>query len=159
VNAAELLWLLARDAFWSGLAALGFAVLFNVPRGLLPGCVLAGAAGHATRTLLMSAGLSIELSTLFAATLVGVAAQWLSRRTDSPTAIFGVAGAIPMVPGVYAYQTMIGLLGVASATPETGIALLAEAGTYAVKTALILSAIAMGIAAPTLLFQRPRPVN
>jgi uncharacterized membrane protein YjjB (DUF3815 family) len=35
---------------------------------------------------------------------------------------------------------------------------LTEAGVYAIKTGLILAAIAIGIAFPTLLFQRPKPV-
>lgn len=155
----ELLLYLATDAFWSGLAALGFAILFNVPKALLPGCALVGALGHAARALFIELGLSMELATLTGATLVGIGSQQLAKRTNSPASIFGVAGGIPMVPGVYAYQTMLGLLSIASATPETGVALLAEVGTNAVKTALLLSAIAMGIGAPALLFQRSRPVT
>ena len=27
----DLLWLLAKDAFWSAIPAVGFAMLFNVP--------------------------------------------------------------------------------------------------------------------------------
>jgi uncharacterized membrane protein YjjB (DUF3815 family) len=146
------------DALWSGIAALGFAVLFNVPRRLLAACFFTGALGHASRTGIMLLGISTELSTLAGATLVGFTAQWLARRLDAPASIFGITGAIPMVPGVFAYRTMIGILSVAAAAPDATTALLVEAGTNAIKTALLLSAVAIGIGAPSLLFQRPRPV-
>lgn len=63
-----------------------------------------------------------------------------------------------MVPGVFAYRAMIGVLSVVSVDAAGGGTLLVEASTYAIKTALILAAIAVGIAFPTLLFQRPKPV-
>ena len=155
---SETIFNLLVDALWSGIAALGFAVLFNVPRRLLLGCFLTGALGHASRSALMSLGVSIELSTLAGATLVGFTALWLARLTNAPASIFGITGAIPMVPGVFAYRTMIGILSVASAAPDATTALLVEAGTNAIKTALLLSALAIGIGAPSLLFQRPKPV-
>ena len=154
----ETIFNLLIDALWSGVAALGFGVLFNVPRRLLAGCFLTGALGHASREALMSLGVSIELSTLAGATLVGFTGQWLARRTDAPASIFGITGAIPMVPGVFAYRAMIGILSVASAEPNMTTGLLVEVGTNAIKTALLLSALAIGIGAPSLLFQRPRPV-
>lgn len=147
------------DALWSGVAALGFAILFNVPRDLLLSCAIAGALGHSARALLMAFGLSTEWGTLVGATLVGGYAWWQAKRTNAPSAIFGIVGGIPMVPGVFAYRTMMGILSVATATdPDLSAALLVEASTNAIRTALILAAIAIGIAAPALLFQRPKPV-
>ncbi len=31
----DLLWLLAKDAFWSAIPAVGFAMIFNVPPRML----------------------------------------------------------------------------------------------------------------------------
>lgn len=152
---------IAIDAVWSCAAALGFAVLFNVPRRMLPGCALVGAAGHAARFLTMQAGLPIEAGTLIGAAVVGVLSSALSRVYRTPSLIFGIIGAIPMVPGVFAYRTMIGLIRVAGADAaliDQQSALLAEAAINAVKTGLILGAIAVGIAVPTLLFRRHKPV-
>ncbi|MBC7869318.1 MAG: threonine/serine exporter family protein, partial [Chitinophagaceae bacterium] len=53
MNAIDLLGVVVQDAFWSALAAAGFAMVFNVPPRTLFGCVLAGASGHAFRTLLI----------------------------------------------------------------------------------------------------------
>ena len=154
MNAPDLLGALAADAFWSALAALGFAVLFNAPVRTLWGCAACGATGHALRTLLMQAGLGVEAGTLVAATAVGFLGALFARQWKTPATTFTVTGAIPMVPGVYAYQTMIGLLNVASAAPPVDLALLAAVAVNAIKTGLILGAIAFGIAAPGLLFRR-----
>lgn len=160
MNATEIGLNIFFDAVWSGLAALGFAVLFNVPRDLLVRCAVAGALGHSARALLMVFGLSTEWGTLAGATLVGAFAWIQSAQMNAPAAIFGICGGIPMVPGVFAYQTMIGVLRIATATdPDLSAALLVEASTNAIRTALILGAIAIGIAAPTLLFQRPKQVT
>lgn len=153
----ELLNISLRDILWSGIAALGFAILFNVPRRLLVGCFVAGATGHTLRTLLENSGASIEFSTLVGAIAVGFLSMYLARRYAVPASIFTVTGAIPLVPGVFAYQTIIGVLNATAVSSDQSIELLAEAGINGVRTALILSALAFGIAAPTLLFGRSHP--
>jgi uncharacterized membrane protein YjjB (DUF3815 family) len=150
---------LLHDAIWSGVAALGFAILFNVPTRTLRGCLVCGAAGHVVRTITMQLGLSIELATLASATIVGFVGTAFARRWQTPAAVFTVSGVIPLVPGVFAFQTMLGLLDVASAIdPATGLSALLEVSQNGIKTGLILMAIAAGIAAPTLLFERRKPV-
>ena len=153
----ETLLLVLRDGLWSGVAALGFAILFNVPVRTLPGCLLVGAVGHALRTLLMQFGMGIEAGTLVGATAVGFLSLRFAQRWHTPPTIFSVSGAIPMVPGAFAYEAMLGLLRIATqATPGPDV--FTETAINAVKTALILGAIAGGIAAPSLLFRRHKPI-
>jgi uncharacterized membrane protein YjjB (DUF3815 family) len=150
---------LLHDAFWSAVAALGFAVLFNVPRRALLGCMLAGALGHALRTFCVGLGLTLEISTLMGATAVGFLAIALGHRRHVPRLIFSVTGVIPMVPGVFAYQTMLGLFDVVNATNvDAGNVALLSVGENAIKTGLILAALAVGTTAPRLLFDRQKPV-
>ena len=52
----DLLWLLAKDAFWSAIPAVGFAMLFNVPPRMLKYCAMGGALAHSLRTLLIHHG-------------------------------------------------------------------------------------------------------
>ncbi|MDX1993151.1 MAG: threonine/serine exporter family protein [bacterium] len=159
MNAPDLLWLVVQDAFWSAIAATGFAMVFNVPRRTLFGCAIAGATGHALRTLLMQGlNMPIEPATLAGATAVGALGILLSRRLRAPALIFGVCGAIPMVPGLFAYSAMIGFIRFAGADAATGNELLVTATINLVKTGLILAAIAAGIALPILLFRREKPV-
>jgi uncharacterized membrane protein YjjB (DUF3815 family) len=158
MNALDLLGLLAQDAFWSALAATGFAVIFNVPRRTLLGCALGGAVGHAARTLLMQAGMSIELATLIGATLIGFLGILFAHWWRVPAPVFTISAAVTLVPGVFAFRTMIALLQIAGGSPTTDAQILVEASVNAIKTAFILGSIAVGIAAPGLIFFRPRPV-
>jgi uncharacterized membrane protein YjjB (DUF3815 family) len=144
-----------QDALWSGVAALGFAVLFNVPPSLLLRCAAIGAFGHAARTLLMQLGIPLEAATFASAFGVGLIALYFSDRYRVPATIFSIVGAIPMVPGVFAYRAMLGLVSVATSGDS---ALVSEALTLVVKTSFILIAIAFGIVLPRLLFRRAKPV-
>lgn len=158
MNGWQITWALLRDGVWAGVAALGFAVLFQVPRRTLLGCVVGGALGHAIRTGLLSAEASIELATLAGAIGVGFWGVWCARYWQAPTSLFTVCGVIPLVPGTYAYRTMIGVLQVATESTTTTADVLVQASVNAIKTALILGAISAGIALPALLFRRIKPV-
>lgn len=154
MNLSHLLVTALSDAVWSALAAAGFAVLFNVPRRLLFGCLISGAVGHTARTILIGLGLPLELSTLAGAALVGFLSLYLAHVYQVPASIFTVTGAIPMVPGVFAYQTMIGLLSAISASSDQNVTFLTTAAINGVRTAVILGALVFGIASPTLIFRR-----
>lgn len=154
----EIIGMMLQDALWSAIAATGFAILFNVPRRTLPGCALGGAVGHATRTLLMQLGLDIELATLAGATMIGFLGLLFARHWKAPSLIFTISAAVTMVPGTFAYRTMLGLLELAQTDPATANAALIEASTNAIRTGLILGAIAVGIVAPAMLFDREKPV-
>ena len=159
MNILELLQTALYDAFWSGLAAVGFAILFKVPRRLLVGCLIGGAAGHTVRAILIALGVSLEMGTLAGACVVGFASLYLSRYFRVPVSIFTVTGAIPMVPGVFAYRTMIGLLNAVSVTNDQTTAILTTAAINGIRTTVILGAIALGIAIPTLIFRRYIPME
>jgi uncharacterized membrane protein YjjB (DUF3815 family) len=155
----DLLFTIIQDAFWSSLAALGFAMLFNVPSRALGWCALAGAFGHATLTLLMESGAEIAPATLVGASVVGFYATGLARYYKMPSVVFSVSGVIPMVPGVFAYRTMIALLRISTADTDAALEeALFSAFQNGIITGLVLAALAAGIAAPTLLFERRKPV-
>lgn len=154
-----LIFLLLRDAFWSAVAALGFSVLFNVPRRMLAGGMICAAVGHAVRTFLMQAGLDIVPATLVGALMIGFLGIGFGRYWRAPSLIFTLSASVTLVPGVFAYRAMLGILQVSASTdPAIGGPLLVEATTNAIKTALILGAIGVGIIAPRLLFLREKPV-
>jgi uncharacterized membrane protein YjjB (DUF3815 family) len=152
------LLLILQDAFWSALAALGFAVILNVPRQALLGSALGGALGHALRTLLMQLGLDIVVATLVAAGLIGVVGVLLARRWGIPSPVITVSASITLVPGVFAYETMIAILEIARGDSADMQAALVTAAANGIRTALILGAIGLGIAAPSMVFEREAPV-
>jgi uncharacterized membrane protein YjjB (DUF3815 family) len=158
MNLVTILGYLIQDAFWSALAAVGFAILFNAPKRTLPGCAAGAAIGHSTRALLMLFGVSTELGTLIGATVIGFLGLLFARRWHVPAPVFTISAVIPFVPGSLAFRTMLGLLEIANATPNTGETMLLQTATNAIKTAFILGAIAIGIAAPNFVFFRRKPV-
>ncbi len=150
--------ILGEDALWSGLAAMSFAMAFNVPRRALLACALGGAAGHVLRTFLLGSGWSIELSTFVGAAVIGILAQGFARFWQAPALVFTVPGVIPMVPGSFAFRTMINILEITAGTNPLNSPLLIAANVNFIKTGFILLAIAVGIAGPMLIINRQKPV-
>lgn len=160
-SAVEISLFLVRDILWSAIAALGFAFVFNVPRRALWGCALGGALGHLLRTLSVWQGANLIPATLVGAVAIGILGEVLSRRWRMPGMVITVSSAIPLVPGSFAFQAMIGLLLVAGTDASSPLLLqarLVEAGVNLITTGLILGAIALGIAAPSFILNRRRPV-
>lgn len=162
-SATPSVWL---DAWWAAVAALGFALLFNVPPRFLSHCAAVGAVGHAVRFALIHSGLpalsALPIATFVGAAVIGFISSQLAPRYRIPSIVFSVSGVIPMVPGTFAFGTMIGVLqlgGVLPFTTATQLStLLSDTATNGIKTGLLLAALALGIALPTLLFRRRRPV-
>ena len=151
---------LALDLFWSGVAAVGFAVLFNTPRRALLGCAVAGAVGHTLRSLCSLAGVALVPSTFLGAVVIGILSAGLAKRLHSPAGIFAVSAAIPMVPGVFAFRSMLGLVELTSPTHalEQAPVLLADAMKNFTATGLVMTALAVGIALPALVVRREAPI-
>ncbi len=153
----ELLLQLINDVLFSAVPAIGFAMVFNVPRRFLPYCALAGAVGYSSRTMLMHLHMPIEWATFIAAAIVGLMTIRFAKRHLAPPLMYAVAAIIPMIPGTYAYNTVIALVQL---TAQSGISaeLLYEAISNGLKTVFILGALSVGLAMPSLLYYRTRPV-
>ncbi|MGL5947767.1 MAG: threonine/serine exporter family protein [Aeromonas sp.] len=150
----DLLWLLAKDAFWSAIPAVGFAMLFNVPPRMLKYCALGGALAHSFRTLLIHHGMSIEWATLAAATAVGFACVHWSRRLLAPRPAFSVASIIPMIPGSFAFKSMIAVVELN--LNGVSLPLLQTALENGLKSLFIVGALSFGLAIPALVVYRNR---
>ncbi|NKF49636.1 threonine/serine exporter [Shewanella sp. WXL01] len=149
--------MLLHDAFFSAIPAVGFAMVFNVPKRFLPYCALAGAIGHSMRTLLMHFDMPIEWATFAAAALVGFVTIRFAKMHLAPPLMYAVAAIIPMVPGTYAFNTVIALIQLTAAN-EISPELTAQVVLNGLKTVFILGALAVGLAIPNLLFYRNKPV-
>lgn len=147
---------LLHDMLLAMIPALGFALVFNVPQKALKYCAIGGAIGHGTRFLLMHWGISIEWSTLVAATLVGMIGVHWSHRFLAHPKVFTVAALIPMVPGVFAFKAMIAIVEINHRGFSLELwGLMIE---NVLKAMFIVAALAIGLAMPGLLFYRRRPV-
>ncbi|MCL1043878.1 threonine/serine exporter family protein [Shewanella sp. 1_MG-2023] len=148
---------LLHDAFFSAIPAIGFAMVFNVPKRFLPYCGLAGAIGHSFRSLLMHFDMPIEWATFAAAALVGVMTIRFAKKHLAPPLMYSVAAIIPMVPGTYAYNTLISIVQL-SVQEQISSDLTSLVIFNGLKTVFILGAIAVGLAMPSLVYYRTRPI-
>lgn len=153
-------WLFIQNVIWAGIAALGFAILFNVPKRTLFACTLSGGLAYAMRTLLTNSGLmGIEAATLMGSAAVGFLGVPFGHRWHVPAIIFVIPGVIPLVPGALAFRTMIDLLTLTTSTTGIDNILLADTFVNGLKTILIVGGIAGGVAMPSLLLRRYRPMT
>jgi uncharacterized membrane protein YjjB (DUF3815 family) len=151
----EAILFLFEKGIWAGVAALGFAVLFNVPARTLFAIWWIAALGGLIKFLLIHIGLNIILSSFAGASVIGVVSIPLAHKIHSPPLIFSIPAVIPMVPGVFAYQMMLGLMKIAAHTSETGMDIvLVETIQAAMKAMFILLALAVGVAVPMLVTRK-----
>lgn len=153
---SELLLMLLDDAVFAGIAALGFALLFNVPKQALLACVLFAASTHALRTLLLQLNVPIEWASFIAATLLGLATVPWSRRVLIPRPVVTVAAVIPMIPGVYAYDTMTGLMTLHH--QGYSLELQQQIVENGLLTIFILMGLSFGLAIAPVLVYRNKPI-
>ncbi len=151
MSGAELAVSLIQKGCWAAVATLGFSILFNVPKYALPYCALIGAFGYALRAALTSGGLGMVSATLCAALLIGVMATILAQRYGVSGTLFAVGPAIPLVPGSYAYKTVMGIVMVAESPQlERSTELLLTAFDNGIKAVLTILFLSFGIALPGL---------
>jgi uncharacterized membrane protein YjjB (DUF3815 family) len=152
----ELLKLIIIDALFAAVPAVGFAMVFNVPKRMLVYCAIGGAFAHSFRFLLMDLGFHIEWATLMASSSMGFLGLYWSRKHLIPRPVFTVASVIPMIPGSFAFTTVIGLVEINTAGYSVEIMkIVAENG---LKTLFILGALSFGLALPSILIYRGRPI-
>jgi len=148
--------MILEKGIWFGFAALGFAVLFNVPHRTLVIVWLLGAAGGLTKLLLMYAGAGIIFSTFAGASLIGILSVSAAYNKDAPPLVFSIPSVIPMVPGAFAYRMMLGLIELASSTNSNDAyyKTLSETTGNGLKTMFILIALAAGVSIPMLISRK-----
>lgn len=149
---SELILQYIIDAIFAAIPAIGFAMVFNVPKHTLMYCGLGGAIAYTSRALLMDLHFSIELSTFIASTIIGIIALYWSRKFIVPRPVYTVAAIIPLLPGTFAFTAMIALIDMNShAVTQELIAQFMENG---LKAVWILGAIGFGLALPSLYLMR-----
>jgi uncharacterized membrane protein YjjB (DUF3815 family) len=137
---------LAHQAAFGAVAAAGFGVLFNFGARALVWCAIAGAVALGVRTLVQQFGGSLEAATFLAAIATSCAAI-LARGWLGPAAnAIALAGCIPMVPGAFFGQAMLGYMAVAADTSGESTAQIVAASQAFVRVLSIDGSIGAGLA-------------
>jgi uncharacterized membrane protein YjjB (DUF3815 family) len=152
----NVLGLFLTDAWFAWIPAVGFAMVFNVPRRMLIFCAVGGAITHSSRFLLMHFGMPIEWATFVVSTNMGFLGLYWSRKHLIPRPVFTVASVIPMIPGSYAFMAMVGLVEIN--TSGYSLELMQIVMENGLRTLFILTALSFGLAIPSILIYRGRPI-
>jgi uncharacterized membrane protein YjjP (DUF1212 family) len=134
-----------EDLLVSGLAAFGYAMLFNVPGRAVWACVVCGMASHGLRTALQGWGLDVAAATLLCATVAGLLAQWLGSRLRVPWTTFAFPGVVAMIPGSYAFRAATGSLGIMADGAHASATLVTETVSLAIATLVMTAAVGIGL--------------
>ena len=146
--------------FWAGFAAIGFAILFNVPqRTILPiWCI--GAMGGLIKFTTMSFGISVVFASFFGAVAVGFVAIQMAHVKDSPPLIFSIPSVLPMIPGVFAYKFMLGMISLTNIeNADASLQTLVETVNNGAKMMFVLIALGTGVAIPMILTRKESVKN
>jgi uncharacterized membrane protein YjjB (DUF3815 family) len=150
----ELVLLLERG-IWFGIAAVGFAILFNVPTRTLFSIFLISAASGLVKVYLMLYNIDIVLATLAGATLVGMLSIPSAHNKHAPPLVFAIPAVIPLIPGVLAYRMMLGLITLAGdVNNEAYTQILSETVNNGLKVMFILMCLAGGVGVPMLITRK-----
>lgn len=142
-------------SLWAALAVLGFAMVFSVPRRTLPGIMALAVAAHMIRSAIMHSGGNLPTASFVAAFTIGVIAAIAAPRTNQATPIYAFAPVIPLIPGVYVFTALQGLMALTAAEVSGEVDEMVNTTMTSVATAsLTVIALAVGTIAPGLLAGR-----
>lgn len=140
---------LLHQAFFGGVAAVAFGVLFNFPRRWLPLSFAAGAVALGVRTGVLEAGHSLPFASFLAALTISVGAELWRKGPDLTRAVLAVVGCIPMVPGSLASKGILGYFQLAQ-MPTPDAALLVETTQNLAKFTLTIAVMGTALMLPSL---------
>lgn len=141
--------------FWAGVAAIGFAVLFNVPRRTLFPIWCIGAMGGLIKFTAMNFETGIVFASFMGAVAVGIVAIQMAHLKDSPPLVFSIPSVIPMIPGVFAYKFMLGMIALINLeNSDAYLQTLIETVNNGAKMMFVLIALGTGVAIPMLLTRK-----
>ncbi|ANW97296.1 hypothetical protein AXE80_13770 [Wenyingzhuangia fucanilytica] len=142
-------------AFWLAIAAIGFAILFNVPKRTLIIIALLAAVGGSSKLLLMHYGVHIIIGSLIGATLIGILSIPAAHGKHAPPLVFSIPAVIPMIPGAFAYKTMLGFIELTSEiSTETYDLVLNQTINNATIAVFVIISLTAGVSFPMLITRK-----
>jgi uncharacterized membrane protein YjjB (DUF3815 family) len=109
--------------------------------------IVCGMVGHGLRYVCLGQGVGHEISTLLACLAIGLIAGIAADRRHLPFAALAFAGAVPMMPGVFIYEGLAGLVTMSAMGKNADPAASAATLALFIKAAFVIGAMAIGLLA------------
>ena len=137
----------------AAISAMGFSMIFNIPKRLLPVVAVGGIIAVCTRNFVNlgpsnnNVGLDqgLIIGSLVGSSLISIICIKAVHVFHTPHHILSIPSVIPMVPGVLMYRALFGLIEMQGIVGE-----LTEAFSNGVKASLTILCIAIGVAIPNI---------
>jgi len=143
-------------AIWSGIAAVGFGILFNIPKKAIFTVFILGFTAGLIKFVLLKLSVDIILASLIAALFVGVLSMPLAHKIHQPPVVFSIPAVIPMIPGYFAYETVLSVMKFTFMETDMTkrIALMDTIFTNGFTMFFILISLTIGVSFPMLLLRK-----
>lgn len=151
----EMIQLIIIDGVMAAVTAIGFAISSNPSRKAILISALLAAIGHGMRFLFIQSGMDISVSTFIVATLIGLLSIFFARIIHCPAEVFSFPSLLPMIPGLFAYRTILSLIKFMQNTnPFKNQEFIMDFFHNGMTTLFILLALVVGVSLPVLLFPK-----
>ena len=138
-------------AIAAAISAMGFSMIFNIPRRLLWVVAIGGIIAVCTRNFVnlgpsnnnIGLDMGLALGSLAGSALVSLIAVKAVHWVHAPNHVISIPSVIPMVPGVLMYRALIGLIEMNGVVGE-----LTNAMKFGMASAITIMCIALGVAIP-----------
>lgn len=138
-------------AIAAAISAMGFSMIFNIPRRLLWVVAIGGIIAVCTRNFVnlgpsnnnIGLDMGLAIGSLAGSALVSLVAVKAVHWVHAPNHVLSIPSVIPMVPGVLMYRALVGLIEMNGVVGE-----LTNAMKFAMASAITIMCIALGVAVP-----------
>ena len=142
-------------AIAAAISAMGFSMIFNIPRRLLWVVAIGGIIAVCTRNFVnlgpstnnIGLDMGLVIGSFSGAVLVSLIAIKAVHWFHVPNHVLTIPSVIPMIPGVLMYRMLFGLINVNVQTQVTPLMKALESG---ITSGLVIMCIAIGVAIPNI---------
>ena len=141
----------------AAISAVGFSMIFNVPRHLMLAVALGGIIAVCTRNFVnlgpssdnVGLDLGLVIGSFAGSVVVSILACALVHPLHTPHQCLAIPSVIPMIPGVLMYRALFAFIDMHGIVGEVTVAM-----NDAIQASLIILCIAIGVAVPNVFFRR-----
>lgn len=141
-------------AIAAAISAMGFSMIFNIPRRLLWVVAIGGAIAVCVRNYVnFELGLGVVVGSFSGALVVSLIAIKAVHWFHVPNHVLTIPSVIPMIPGVLMYRMLFGLININVQSIEQ-VTPLMKALESGITSAMVILCISLGVAVPNIFARR-----